>query len=82
MQKRAMRVITNSKWNVHTAPIFKHLGILTLCNINKCQTGCFMYKVKNNLLPSNSISMFVHNMHIHDHNTRNKLDFHVVPLIH
>ena len=58
MQKRAMRFITNSKWNVHT-PIFKNLHVLTLCNINKFQTGCFMFKVNNSLLPSNSIGMFL-----------------------
>ena len=50
MQKRAMRVIINSKWNVHAAPIFKNFRVLTLCNINKFQTGCFMFKVNNSLL--------------------------------
>ena len=44
MRKRAMRVITNSKWNVQTAPIFNNVRVLTLCNINKFQTGCFMFK--------------------------------------
>ena len=79
MQKRAMRVVTNSKWNVHAAPIFKNLRVLTLWDINKFQTGCFMFKVNNSLLPSNSIGMYLKNMNIHDHNTRNKLDFHVIP---
>ena len=54
-----MRVITNSKWNAQTAPILNNLRILTLCNINKFQTGCFMFKVNNSLLPSDSIGMFL-----------------------
>ena len=81
MEKRAMRVITNSKWNVRTAPIFRNLRVLTLCDIKKFQTGCFMFKVNNSLLPSNSIGLFLKNMNIHDHNTRNKFDLHVI-LIH
>ena len=59
MQKRAMHVITNSKWNAHTASIFKNIRVLSLCNINKYQTGCFIYKVNNSLLPSNCIGMFL-----------------------
>ena len=43
MQERAMRVITNSKWNVHTASILKYLRVLTLCNINQFQTRCFIF---------------------------------------
>ena len=39
----------------------------------------FHVKVNNSLLPSDSIGMFLKNMNIHNHNTRNKLDFHVIP---
>ena len=78
MQKRAMRVITNSKWNVHTAPILKNLRVLILCNINKFQTGCFMFKVSKSLLSSNSIGTLLKIMKIDYHHTRNKLDFHVI----
>ena len=38
-----------------------------------------MIKVNNSLLTSDSIGMFLKNMNIHNHNTRNKLDFHVIP---
>ena len=71
MQKRAVRVITNSKLNAQTAPIFKNLRVLTLCNINKFQTECLMFEVNNSLMPSNSIGMFLQNMNI--------LDFLVIP---
>ena len=79
MQKRAMRVIINSKLNAQTAHIFNNLRVLTLCNINKLQTGCFMFKFNNSLLPSNSIGMFLENITIYNHKTSNKLDFHVIP---
>ena len=74
-----MRVITNSKWNAQTASIFNILRVLALCNINKFKTGCFMFKVNNSLITSNSIGMFLKNMNIHNLITRNKLDFHVIP---
>ena len=77
-----MRDIRSSKWNAQTASIFNNLRVLTLCNINKFQTGCFMFKVNNSLLQSNSIGMFLKNMNIHNHNTTNKLDFHVIPHSH
>ena len=37
-----------------------------------------MFKINNSLLPSDSIGMFLKNMNIHNHNTRNKLDFYVI----
>ena len=38
-----------------------------------------MFKVNNCLLPSNPFGTFLKNMNIYDHNTTNKLDFHVIP---
>ena len=38
-----------------------------------------MFRVNNSLLSSNPIGTFLKNMNIYDHNTRNKLDFHVIP---
>ena len=50
-QKKALRAITFTKWNAHTTPLFKHLNILTVYDINKLQILCFVYKAVNNLLP-------------------------------
>ena len=33
-----------TKWNAHTIPLFKQLNILTVYDINKLQTLCFVYK--------------------------------------
>ena len=30
MQKRAIRIVSNSRWDAHTAPLFKKLHILTI----------------------------------------------------
>jgi len=34
-----MRIITNSSWRAHTAPIFNKLKVLTLFDINKNLCG-------------------------------------------
>ena len=51
MQKRAVRICTNSICRAHSGPLFKQLGLLKLCDINVYQTALFMHKVKNKLLP-------------------------------
>jgi len=46
LQKRAIRVITKTKWNdEHTSPLFINNNILTIHKINELQAGCFMYKI-------------------------------------
>ena len=50
-QKKSSSSTTFTKCNAHTTPLFKHLNILTIYNINKLQTLCFVYKAVNNLLP-------------------------------
>ena len=77
VQNKVLRIITNSPWNTHAPPIFIKLGILTVFNINKLQTACFMYKVMNNLVPSLFVNMFTVNSAIHNYNTRQKNNLHV-----
>ena len=43
-QKKSVRIISLSKWNAHTKPLFVNHRILTLSNINMFQVCCFMYK--------------------------------------
>ena len=52
LQKKIVRIISNSGFNDHTAPIFKELKIMKFVFINKFLTGLFMFKVMNNLLPN------------------------------
>jgi hypothetical protein len=77
LQKRAIRLITKSKWNEHTSPLFINNNILTLYKINQLQTVCFMYKIKNKLLPSYFVEMFELNSAVHEHNTRLADSYHV-----
>ena len=68
LQKRAVRIMTNSKYNSHTNVLFKTLSILKihdLCELNS-------YKLKYNLLPGYfcSFSNLVSGDMIHDHDTR------------
>ena len=69
-QKKALRAITFTKRNAHITPLFKHLNILTVYDINKLQTLCFVYKAVNNLLPRHFNTFFNPNINIHQHNTR------------
>ena len=44
LQKRAVRVITLSKYNAHSQPIFKSLGILNTNDMFKLNAAKFIYK--------------------------------------
>ena len=51
LQKRAVRLCTNSIRKAHSEPLFVKLGLLKLSEINKYQTLLFMYKFRHSLLP-------------------------------
>ena len=44
MQRKAIRLITNSHYRADTAPIFEKCKILTLSQINVFKTALFMYQ--------------------------------------
>ena len=50
MQKRIIRIITCSKYNAHTSPLFKSLRILTLDDMLRLNTLKFYYKYLHNEL--------------------------------
>ena len=52
LQKRMVRIITASKYNAHTEPLFKKLGLLKLEDMMKHNTLKFYYKFKKNKIPS------------------------------
>ena len=56
LQKKIIRIITNSGYFDHTQPLFKNTSILKLFDINKSQIAFYMYKLVKrgdsiNLLP-------------------------------
>ena len=52
LQKRVMRIITCSKYNAHSEPLFKELKLLNLDDIRKLQELKFYYKLVHRQLPS------------------------------
>jgi len=61
LQKRALRVITNSEFRAHSSPLFARLGILKVADIYKLQILLFMYKAKFGLLPVSCSKLFTFN---------------------
>ena len=74
LQKRAMRIITCSKYNAHTTPIFKSLCLLKIEEIFKLSLLKFFWKLENKKLPSYFPGMFAPNVATsHSHDTRYRL---------
>ena len=83
LQKRAVRLITLSKYNSHTAPLFKKLKLLTIKDTLALQELKFYYKLTHNELPDYFQNwQIVTNSELHQHNTRRKHDIHIVGFRH
>ena len=79
LQKRAVRLITGSKYNAHTEPIFKQTGLLKLEDIFNHTVLKFYYKFKKNKLPHYLQNMFHESEPPHSYNTRNRSAIRPVP---
>ena len=77
LQKNAVRIITNSKYNAHTEPLFKDLHFLKITDIFDVQCIKFWYKFSNNTLPNYFRSMFQYNSSLYETETRNHDRMHV-----
>jgi exonuclease III len=51
LQKKAIRIISKSRYNSHCDPIFKKLEILKVHDTKRLQELIFFYKFRNNSLP-------------------------------
>ena len=51
LQKRAIRVVHNAKYNSHTEPLFKRSNILKLNDLTVLQSVLFMYDYRTGKLP-------------------------------
>ena len=58
LQKRAIRLITHSKYNAHTEPLFKMLNLLKVQDLYKWCCLKFSYKLSNGCLPQYFIVNF------------------------
>ena len=61
LQKKAVRLISKSKYNAHTSPIFKSLGLLKVTDIFKLSCMKLYFKYENNMLPSYFNHLFNNN---------------------
>ena len=71
LQKRAIRAITNSKYNAHTDPLFKKLRILKIHDIYTINLYKFYYRLRHRDLPPYFYDIFSE-LPEHDHNLRHR----------
>lgn len=70
LQKKVVRVMTFSKWDAHTQPIFANLGLLKFTDIIFLSNAIFMFQFKNNLLPKAFDGYFQSVSSSHNYRTR------------
>ena len=75
LQKRAFRTISNSPYLAPTKGLFKRFNALNIFDMYKKETGIFMYKYNNNILPQSFDGLFINHQSNHNYNTRNKDDY-------
>ena len=83
LQKKAIRIITCSKYNSHSEPLFKSTKLLKIKDIMKVQQLKFIYKLMNNSTPAYFESMYPDNRrNIHSYNTRSRHHFQIPRIKH
>ena len=77
LQKRSVRIITRSKYNAHTDPVFKSLNLLKLKDLFELSVFKIYFKFKHNSLPVYILNMFTESIRNHRYNlrTRGPLEF-------
>ena len=70
LQKKAMRIVTFSKYCDHSSPLFKRLKIIKLYDLITLHVSCFMYKYYHKLLPPVFNDFFIDVHAVHNYNTR------------
>ena len=68
--KKALRIITFSKFQEPSSPLFQFFSILKLVDLISLHTLIFMYQYHNQLLPSTFDNFFTPVAQIHSYNTR------------
>ena len=77
IQKRAVRILTGSKYNSHTEPLFKQINLLKVNDICKLNEIKCYYKLVHKQQPQ-YFNSFTHeaNSDTHGHNTRSRNELH------
>ena len=79
LQTKAIMIMTASKYNAHTEPIFKQLNIMKVEESFELQCLNFYYKFKTNTLPAFFDNIFTRNSDIHPYGTRGRDQLHFFP---
>ena len=75
IQKKAIRIITKSRYNAHTNKLFKELNTLKINDICALHDYKFLYKIINGLVPTFFANILgPQNGENHEHDTRNASD--------
>ena len=73
IQKKTVTIITLSKYNAHTAPIYKEFKLLKVSDIYKLQEFKFYHKLINKQLPEYFYNIpYTNTFEIHQYDTRDK----------
>ena len=72
LQKKAIRIICNSRYNSHTDPLFKKLNLLKIQDIFRVQCLKFFFNFENEKVPMYFLQSFSFPRGEHDHETRNR----------
>ena len=77
LQKKAVRICTNSTYLFHTNPLFHRLKVLKIHDINTLQIAIFMFKYNKDLLPAVFSHLFSYNRNLHPYLTRSRNNIHL-----
>lgn len=77
LQKRILRLICNTHFLAHSAPLFKSCKVMTIYDINLYCTALYMFKVKNNKVPECIGKMFKLQSDVHAIHTRQAHLYHL-----
>ena len=77
LQKKAIRIITKSKLNAHTEPLFRELSLLKVNHIFQLQCLKLYYNITHGRTPTFFLSMFVLNDTVHSYQTCHMGDIHL-----
>ena len=78
LQKKAVRILTCSKYNAHTEPLFKTVKLLKFTDLLNLWELIFFYKFIHKILPIPLQNWhIIINTNIHEHNTRRQSNLHI-----
>ena len=78
LQKKAIRLMTASKYNAHIEPLVKQLNIMEVEDSFKLQCLIFYYKFKTNTLLAFFDNILTRNSDIHPYGTRARDQLHFI----